>query len=576
MEDLRKILKKRIQVAKKEIPADLVLKGGWVTNLFTGELVQCDIAIFEGFIAAVGKGYEGTETKDLHGKVVAPGLIDAHIHIESSMLHPRRLAEALLPCGTTTIISDPHEIANVAGLEGIDFMMKETEDLPFDIFFMAPSCVPSSHLETSGAELGSEELASLRGKTRVLGLAEVMNYPGILGGEEDLLKKILLFRDFVIDGHCPKLRGEELQAYISAGIRSDHECTEAEEALEKVSAGMMVMIREGTSAKNLQELIPLVKAETISQFCLVSDDLHPHDILHRGHINHLLRKAIHLGLDPISAVRLATLNPARFFRLTDRGAIAPGYRGDLVVFEDLRQFNVDVVIKNGKEVVSQGTLLAPLTGKAMVVPSRLRAMNMAPLDPKGFKIPCQGMKVRVIELIPGQILTSEAVEEVEAKEGELTSDTNRDLLKIAVVERHKATGRIGLGMVRGFGLKRGALASSVAHDSHNVIVVGVSDEDLYQAVEELRDMGGGLVVVADGTVLGRVPLPVAGLMSMDPLESVARQADEVRRAAGALGCRLEDPFMALSFLALPVIPELRVTDLGLIDVKRFEIVPLFV
>ena len=566
-------IKNRVQAARGAIPADLVLRKGRVLNLFTDTAEPADVAVYDGIVVGLGQGYEGRESVDIEGMWVAPGLIDGHIHIESSMLLPPRLAEALLPRGTTAIVADPHEIANVMGLEGIRLLLKASEGLPFDTFFMAPSCVPATHLETAGARLGAEELGTLLEEPRVLGLAEVMNVPGVLFGDSEMLAKIDLFRGRVLDGHCPGLGGMDLNAYRAAGILSDHEGTTADEAREKVAAGMFVMIREGTSARNLDALLPAVTPGTADRFCFVSDDLHPQDILGRGHLDHMIRRAIQAGMDPLTAVRLASLNTARYFGLQDRGAVAPGLRADLVVLEDLESFTVHRVYKDGN--------LAAEQGKSAEFPAKgptdrtTGPLVTGPISEESFAIPEAPGPARIIEIIPGQLLTRDVRERPAVRDGFVVSDPERDILKIAVKERHRGTGRIGLGLVRGFGLRQGALASSVAHDSHNIIAVGVEDRDLCRAAKEVRDMGGGLAVVREGEVLARVALPVAGLLSDQPIQSVVRDLEEVNRAAAELGCRVDDAFMALSFLALPVIPSLKITDQGLVDVMRFEHVPLF-
>ncbi len=568
-------LKKRISAARGEIPADLVLKGGKVVNVFSGEIQEKDVAIYDGVIVGVGSGYHGKEEKDLIGKLVVPGLIDGHFHIESSMLLPRELAAALLIHGTTTLVADPHEIANVMGLPGIRLMLRESLEIPFDIFFMAPSCVPATHLETAGATLTASDLSALKEDPRILGLAEMMNYPGVLMGDEEVLEKIVLFRDQIVDGHCPSLSDHDLQAYITAGIRSDHEATVLQEAREKVENGMMLMIREGTSAKDLEELLPLVDDKNSRRCCFVSDDLHSEDIQQRGHLNFMIKKAIHLGLDPVTAVQLVTLNPAEYFGLKDRGTIAPGYSADIVVLDDLESFEVTSVYKEGRIVVDRGALVNFPVDLQKATSIESKTLNIAPLSPESLRIPFSGSKARVIELVPGQLITHESHEDVKSKNGFVTSDIESDVLKLCVVERHHASGRIGLGLVRGFGLNRGAMASSVAHDSHNVIAVGVSDEEIFTAVEEVRLMGGGLAVVCNKETLAKTPLPIAGLMSKEPLETLVKQLKSTKKAASKLGCVLEEPFMMLSFLALPVIPELKLTDKGLVDVNKFEIVHLF-
>lgn len=571
-------LKERILAARRAIAADLVLKGGKVVNVFSGEIQERDVAFYDGIIVGIGVEYRGKEEVDLRGKWVVPGLIDGHLHIESSMLPPSRLAAELLVHGTTTIVSDPHEIANVLGLDGVRFMLQDSRSIPFDTFFMAPSCVPATHLETAGATLRASDLYALKDDPRVLGLAEMMNFPGVIMGDNDVLEKIDLFRDKILDGHCPLLGGHDLQAYLTAGIRSDHESTQRREGLEKVSNGMMLMIREGTSAKNLEELLPLINERNARRFCIVSDDLHAEDIKRQGHLDSTLKKAVGLGLDPVAALQLVTLNPAEYFGLRDRGAVAPGYRGDIVVFNDLEDFQVALVYKNGRKVVDSGELIdfpVKQDDGISLESTRHKPLRIAPMGPDTLRIQHMEGKARVIELVPGQLITSMRLEEVKSDGRYVATDTDLDVLKLCVVERHQASGRVGLGLVRGFGLRQGAIASSVAHDSHNVIAVGVSDDEILRAVERVKEMGGGLAVVAGNDMLAEAPLEIAGLMSTESLDTLVRQLQGVKEACQRLGCNLEEPFMMLSFLALPVIPELKLTDRGLVDVNRFQIVPLF-
>lgn len=566
-------LKERIRAARGEIAADLVLKRGRVINVFSGEIRERDVAVHRGFIVGVGQGYHGNQEVEIQGSYVSPGMIDAHIHIESSMLLPSRLAASLVVHGTTAIVSDPHEIANVMGLEGVELMLKDSRAMPFDVFFMAPSCVPATMLETSGASLGVADLEVLKKEPRILGLAEMMNFPGVLMGAEEVLKKLDLFAGRPLDGHAPFLQGKDLQAYVTAGIRSDHELLDRNEALEKMRSGMMIMIREGSTARNLEELLPLLNPATSRRFCFVSDDLHPEDLLRRGHLDHIIRKAVSRGLDPVLALQLVSLNPAEYFGLRDRGAVAPGYRADLVVFRNLEEFAVDKVYKNGSLVVDGASIVGfPLEKD---VPFSSRPLLIPRLHPDRFRIPKEGEEARVIEILRGQIVTKMVKAKVASQGDRVIADPRRDILKLAVLERHTGSGRIGLGLVRGFGLKRGALASSVAHDSHNVIAVGVTDEDLCLAVGEVKDMGGGMAVAAEGKLKARTPLEVCGLMSKGSLETLTNQLRELAKASADLGCALENPFMVLSFLALPVIPELKLTDLGLVDVTRFKLVPLF-
>lgn len=569
-------LRKRIRVAKGEVSADLVLKRGRVVDVFSGRVRQGDVAVVDGFIAGVGEDYRGREEVDLAGRYVLPGLIDAHLHIESTMLLPSRLAPALLRHGTTAIVSDSHEIANVMGLEGIRLLLKDSRSLPLDVFFMIPSCVPATPLETAGATLGAVDLYALRDEPRVLGLGEVMNYPGVLAGDGGLLEKILLFQDRIIDGHCPMLGGKVLQGYLASGIRSDHETVASNEAQEKLAGGMMVMIREGTSARNLRDLIGVVEERNARRFCLVSDDLHPKDILTEGHLDRILRMAVRMGMDPVLAIQLCTLNPAEYFGWRDRGAVAPGFRADLTIVADLLDFRVSHVYKDGRSII--GEVLNDLEGdqfQGQDLPMTVTFHLPLP-GPEDFRIPQSGRTARIIGLIPGQIRTVAVYEETPGDGGAVRGNPETDILKLAVVERHRGSGRIGLGLVRGFGLKHGALASSVSHDSHNVIAVGVSDEDLSGAVRTVVEMGGGLTVFRDGAVLAAVPLEVAGLLSKEPIDALVDQVEELNRAAASLGCVIEEPFMTLSFLALPVVPELRLSDLGVVDVARFEVVPLFV
>jgi adenine deaminase len=567
-------LKKRILTARRETPADLVLKQGRVVNVFSGEIQERDVALHDGVIVGLGRAYQGKEEIEVKGKWIIPGLIDAHLHIESTMLVPSRLATALLPHGTTTIVADPHEIGNVMGMEGIKFMLTESASAPIDIFFMAPSCIPATQLETGGARLEASELEELKNEARILGLAEMMNFPGVLMGTPEVLQKLALFGDKIIDGHAPSLRGYDLQAYVTAGMRSDHETTDRTEGMEKVNSGMMLMIREGTSAKNLEDLLPMVTPENARRFCFVSDDLHPQEIRKRGHLNFVIRKAIDLGLNPVRAIQMATLNPAEYFGLKDRGAVAPGFRADLAILNDLEGFEVDKVFKGGKRLVDGGKWIDFPYLEDESVP--LRSMNVAALSWEHFRIPHEDKRARIIELIPGQVLTGIRYEHVKSDKGWVQSDLERDILKLAVVERHKATGNIGLGLVTGFGLDAGALASSVAHDSHNLIAIGVSEQEIWRSIEEVKEMGGGMAVIRDEKVLARVPLDIAGLMSRESLEGLTEKLDELSRATFSLGCSVPEPFMSLSFLALPVIPKLKLTDLGLVDVEKFSLVPLFV
>jgi len=566
-------LRHRLLAARGEIPPDLVLKGGSLINVFTREIYEADVAISDGVIVGVGR-YDGPVTLDVSGKFVCPGFIDGHFHIESSMLTPPELAKAVLPHGTTAIIADPHEIANVLGLPGIRYMLDESLHLPVDFFFMLPSCVPATHLETSGAALTARDLTAFATEPRVLGLAEMMNYPGVVAGLEPVLEKIAAFSNRIRDGHAPLLSGRDLNAYIGSGMGSDHECTEEEEAREKLRLGMHVMIREGTQAKNLKALIPIVSDAAVQHCSLVTDDLHPHDLLSRGHLNHLVDRAQEEGLDPILAVMMVTINTARYFGLKHMGAVAPGYQADILILSSLNPVSVETVFKRGINIFDRKK-------RTCDIPSRygtegIGPMNPAPYSPASFSIKKEGEKARVIGLIPDQILTDARIIEAPVRDDLVVADPERDIAKIAVLERYRATGNIGLGLVQGFGIREGGIASSVSHDSHNIICVGCTDHDMYLAVKTVETMRGGIAVVRRGRVEATLALPVAGLMSGRSLEETAHGWHMVDRATKVLGCRQREPLMELSFLALPVIPSLKITDQGLVDVVKFAHVPLFV
>ena len=558
-----------IRVARGEQPADLILRNGRVINTLAGTVEEADVAICGDIIAGVGGYSNGQETVDLQGAYVAPGLIDGHTHIESSMLHPARYAEAVVPHGTLTVVTDLHEIANVCGRAGLEFCMRWGRSLPLDMKFMAPSCVPATPLETSGAALDADDIRALFAEPDVIGLGEVMNYPGVLAGARDVLDKIEAAAGRPVDGHAPGLLGHALDAYVAAGIMSDHECTSYDEAREKLHKGMHIMIREGSSEKNLEALLPLVTDLTYPRCMFVVDDRSAADLDEEGDIDHVVRKAIALGLDPVRAIQLATINPARYFRLHDRGCICPGKRADLVTIRDLTDFAVDKVFYQGKMVAECGR---PLFQPASPDAELTDTVRTGLLDSQKLSMPHNGHEFPVIELVPGQIITKKRYMMPSISGGAVVSDPERDILKLVVVERHRGTGNIGKGLVKGFGLKRGALASSVAHDSHNLIAVGTTDEDILGALGALVKMQGGLVVFADGEVKAALPLPVAGLLSPAPLARVLEQMRDVQDEAQRLGTLPPAPFALLSFLALPVIPELRLTDLGVVDVSEFRVI----
>lgn len=566
-------LERRIAVARGEEPADLVLRNARLVNVLSGEVHPADVAIWGGYIVGLGEGYEGQEEQDLGGRYLCPGFLDGHLHLESTLLQVAEFARTVVPHGTTAVVLDPHEIANVAGVAGIRYLLDSSEGAACTVYVMLPSCVPATDMETSGAVLTADDLAPLLEHPRVLGLGEVMNYPGVLSRAPEVLRKVRLAVGRPVDGHAPGLSGRDLNAYLAAGIRSDHECTTLEEAREKLRRGMAIMLREGTTAHNLRDLLPLVTPANARRFLLVSDDRHPDDLLDHGHMDHSLRLAIASGLDPVVAVQMATRNPAEYFGLRDLGAVAPGYRADLVVLDDLHEVRVSQVYKDGRLVAQDGHLLP-----SAPQPPRVHLGNTMRVDwdRVDFQVPAQGRRVRVIQVLPDQILTRALVEEARVEDGLALADLGRDLLKLAVVERHHATGNMALGFARGFGLRRGALASTVGHDAHNLVVVGVDEADMLLAARHLGDLGGGFAAVAHGQVLADLPLPIGGLMSDQPVETVRKGMDRLLSVAReVLGSPLPNPFMTLSFVALAVIPELRLTDQGLVDVTQFQFVPLF-
>jgi adenine deaminase len=570
-------LKRLLAVARGEAEGDLLLKGGRLVNVLTGEIYGAEIVIAGSRIAGVSVEagvYRARDVVEIAGDFVAPGFIDGHMHIESSLCMPSEFANAVLPTGTTSVVADPHEIANVHGLDGIRYMIEASEALPLNVFVMLSSCVPATEMETSGARLNAEVLAPILREARVLGIAEMMNFPGVIAGNPDMVEKALLGHDsrVSVDGHAPLVIGVGLQAYAAAGITSDHECVSAPEAREKLRAGLHILIREGSTAKNLDALIGIVDQHTARYCSFATDDKQPDDLAREGHIDHAVRKAVGHGIDPVVAISMATINTARHFGLNDIGAIAPGYRADLITFHDLAQIRANRVFAGGRLVALAGHMLERCVNRRPHPPNSMRVKE---LTPEQLAVPLRGKRVRVIGALPDQLVTTSDEAEVTGKDGRAVADPERDLLKIAVIERHKGTGNIGIGFVQGIGLSAGALASSVAHDSHNIVSVGCNDEDMAAAANTVAQLRGGICAVQNGKVLAALPLPIAGLMSPEPWESVRDKMGALLEAARRLGCRLSNPYMAMAFLALPVIPKLKLTDMGLVDVDQFKIVPLF-
>ncbi|MDQ6662468.1 MAG: adenine deaminase, partial [Chloroflexota bacterium] len=532
----------------------------------------------DGLVVGVSEpngGYHGLEERDIQGRWLAPGLIDGHMHIESTMLLLSEFARIVVPRGITSVMLDPHEFANVRGVEGIRYVLESGKGLPLSAYVLLSSCVPASSYESPYRVLMANDLLPLLEDERVLGLAEMMNMPGVLQGDEQVLAKIIATQQhgLVVDGHAPGLSESDLSAYATAGVMSDHECTTLEEARQRIRLGMWLMIREGSAARNLDALLPLVKELHPPRVFFVTDDRDPQDLTTRGHIDSMVRHAIELGLDPIEAIRLASYNTAQYFRLYNQGAIAPGFVADMVVLDDLNTFQVESVYKDGKLVAQHGSLLVDIPA-AKEFPGVIGTVHIGDVSVADLRIPGKAGKVEVVGIEPGQITTKHLQEEAPLRNGEIVADPARDLLKLVVIERHHASGRVGLGLVKGFGLQKGALASSVAHDAHNLVIVGVKDSDILQAARVLEEMGGGFACVVDGEVRASVPLPYGGLISPLPAAELVQQLHALDAAAAELGCTLEHPCMTLSFLSLSVIPSLKLTDQGLIDVETFSLLPL--
>ena len=563
-----------INVARGLEKADLVIKNANIVNVLSEEIYKGDIAIVDGVIAGIGENYSGEKEIDVNGAFVSPSFIDGHVHLESAMMLPKEFASVVLPAGTTTVIIDPHEISNVLGLHGISFMHEAVKNLPMDVYTMLPSCVPATPFETSGFDLNSYDLSLLIDKPWVLGLAEMMNFPGVLNLDNNVMAKLELAKskEKRIDGHAPYLSGKDLCAYVASGVKSDHECTTPEEAIERIRLGMYVMIREGTAAKDLDALLPVLKNCNTRKCIFVTDDRHPSDL--KEHINGMVRRAVEAGVDPIKAIQVASLNTAEYFGLQKLGAIAPWYKADLLVLPDLKSFKPDIVMKNGNVIAHNGKLAIEIPqGEALAVRN---SVNVRWITPEDFKIsvnePDGKIGVKALEVIPHQLITKSVETEALVEDGNAISNIENDTLKICVIERHRATGNIGKGFVKGFNLKCGAIASTVAHDSHNMIVIGTNDADMYTAAVALIKCKGGKVVVKDGEIISELALPIAGLMSDRKFDYVVDKCEELNQAAHSIGCELNDPFMTMGFLSLPVIPELKITDKGVFDTNKFDFI----
>ncbi|WP_040948914.1 adenine deaminase [Gorillibacterium massiliense] len=576
MADCTEQLKRRILVAGKKEPADLVVKNGKIMNVFTGEVMEGDIAVVDGIIAGIGD-YSGESMVDAQGKIIVPGFIDGHLHIESTMLAPQEFSKILLQHGVTTVMADPHEIANVAGTDGLDYILENSQGLPMDIFIMLPSSVPVTPFESNGAVLHAEQLRPYLDHPMVLGLAEVMDFPSVAGAEDTMLRKLAAFQSHPIDGHAAGIGREGLNVYVAAGIRNDHEGVSYQDAVDRLSLGMRLMIREGTVAKNLEALLPAVTPLNARRCLFVTDDKLLDDLVEEGSIDHIVRLAIAKGLDPIMAVQMATINAAEAFRLQDRGAIAPGFAADFVLLDDLRSVAIHSVYKGGICVAEKGAVheeLFPVPEPALPKPS-ISTFHVKEVHLKDFELPLASDLCHIIEIIPNQIVTNHLRMKVDNDNGLFRPSLKKDQLKMAVVERHRATGNIGLGIVKGFQLNKGAIATSVAHDSHNIVIVGTTDEDMFAALQKVLSMNGGLAVVADGEVLASLPLPIGGLMTEQKYTDVYANLKKMNESLKEIGAPAAfDPFLTLSFLTLPVIPHLKLTDKGLFDFHSFRIIPV--
>lgn len=566
------MVKELILKARGLKKAEMVLKNCKIINVFTNEIIEADLAIDNGYIVGIGQ-YEGEKEIDLSGKYLAPGFIDGHVHIESSMSSPSQFARVIVPRGVTTIIADPHEIANVKGIDGIKYIIEDSKNVPLDVYIMLPSCVPATNFENAGAILEAENLKELIDDAAVLGLGEMMNYPGVINGDEKVIEKLILFKDKVIDGHGPMIKDKDLNAYVVAGIKTEHECSTLEEVINRVRLGMYVLLREGSAAKDLRNIIKAVNKDNLRRFLFCTDDKHPEDLINEGTIDFNIKLAIQEGVDPIDAIKMATLNAAECYRLKGKGAIAPGYVADLVVIDNLNDFNIEKVFKNGKLVAEN---YKALFDPSIYLPKNLMdSVKIKDVKVENLQIPMKSSKANVIGVIEGSLVTERIIEEVKVENAYFTYSDN-DILKLVVIERHFATGNIGVGLIKNFKLKNGAIGSTVGHDSHNMVVVGDNDKDILFAINELQKIGGGLTLVSKGKVLRSLPLEIAGIMTSRPIDetnSILKEMIELSHKELKVNENI-DPFMTLAFMALPVIPKLKLTDMGLFDVEKFEFIDI--
>ena len=570
-------LKNLIKLSLNEIKPDLVLKRGNIINVFTNEIIKCDVAIDNGIIVGLGN-YQGEKEIDMNNKYIVPGFIDSHLHIESTMLTPGEFCKAVLPRGTTTVIADPHEIANICGLDGINYMLEESKSLPMDIFYMLPSCVPCTDFESSGAILKAKDLQSLINKNMILGLGEMMNYPGVISRNDEVLEKLKLTGDNnkIIDGHGPHIKDKELNAYIISGVSTEHECATIEEMIDRLRLGMYVMIREGSAAKNLKDLIKGVNKDNISRCLLCSDDKHPQEIINKGHINHSVKLAINEGIDPIDAIKMATINAATCYNLKNKGAIAPGYDADLLIVDNLNDFNIEKVYKRGMLVGEGNKPLFNYKSNNSYENSVINTVNIRDIKKEDLEIEVTNDEVNVIKVMPHSLETRKVIRKIKTKDNKFVFDKNMDIIKMAVIERHNKSNNMGLALVENFRLKNGAIASSIAHDSHNLIVIGDNDEDIICAIEEVKRCEGGIAISSNKKILASLQLEIAGLMSSESIEFVSFKLEKMMSIAyDNLNINREiDPFMTLSFMALPVIGDLKLTDKGLFDVREFNFIDI--